>query len=91
MYAEVQPMKDRQGLAHCVLTTVSWSVVRNLHHHLFPYSELPSHLFIWDKSQRHFHFRWIILMDGPKGKWWNFLQDLAKVYQNGQWIVNPIC
>ena len=88
MYAEVQPMKDRQGLAHMCFNNGVLVCEKESSPSLIPYSELPSHLFIWDKAQRPYSFPMDHLKDGPKGKWWNFLQDLAKVYQDGKWIVN---
>ena len=89
MYAEVQPMKDRQGLAHLCFNNGVLICEKESSPSLIPYSELPSHLFIWDKAQRHCSFPMDHLNDGTKGKWWNFLQDLAKVYKDGKWVVSP--
>lgn len=87
-YVDVQPMKDQKLLAHMCFSNGVLMLEKESSPSLIPYGMLPPNLFIWDKSQRHCSFPMDHLKDGPKGKWWNFLQDLAKVYRDGKWIVN---
>lgn len=55
---------------------------------LVPYSCLPSYAFVWDKEVKDYSFDPVHLKDGPQGKWWDFLQNLAKEEHHGKWVVN---
>ena len=87
-YVEVSPMQDMPSKAHLCFENGVLILGKDNAPALFEYKEMPSNLFIWDTTKRPYEFPLDHIEDGPKGKWWDFLQNLAKVYQNGQWIVN---
>jgi len=86
---EITPMQDLPSKAHLCFNNGVLILEKGDHPVLFPYSQIPLDRFIWDTAKRPYNFPEHNLEDGPKGAWWDFLQNLAKVYENGQWVVNP--
>lgn len=83
-----QPLKDTQDTAYLCFTNGVVVVNKDDDPELFPYSQLPPHAFVWDKEVKDYCVDLDHLKEGPSGKWWDFLQNLAKEESNGKWVVN---
>ncbi|QNI97083.1 hypothetical protein SynRS9902_01190 [Synechococcus sp. RS9902] len=51
---------------------------------LITYAYLPPEIFVWGKQIRPANFEENTLEEGPYGKWWDFLQNLAQEKQSGR-------
>ena len=87
-YVEVAPLQDMPLQANLCFKNGILFLRKGGDPALLQYQELPEQRFIWDTTKRPYDFPSDHLEDGPKGKWWDFLQNLAKVFQGGKWIVN---
>ena len=87
-YVDQTPLHDQPKIGQLCFNNGILVTGKGKQTELLRYEELPPNRFIWESSKRSYDFPLDHLEDGPKGKWWDFIQNLAKVYQNGQWIVN---
>ena len=83
-----QPLKDTQTSGYFCFKNGVVVVDKDDDPELFQYSELPPSAFVWDKEVKDYSFDPRHLKDGPHGKWWDFLQNLAKEEHKGTWVVN---
>ena len=83
-----RPLKDMDDQAHVCFQNGVVVVTKHRPPTLIPYVSLPPEIFIWDKQIRPADFEEDNLAEGPHGKWWSFMQNLAQEKQSGRWVVN---
>ena len=84
-----QPLKDTPNTAFLCFTNGVVVVNKDDDPELHPYLDLPPNAFVWDNEVKDYAVDLDHLKEGPSGKWWDFLQNLAKEDHNGKWVVNP--
>jgi len=82
------PLKDTPQESYLCFNNGVVIVDKTRDPEMVPYSCLPPHAFVWDKEVKDYSFDPVHLKDGPQGKWWDFLQNLAKEERHGKWVVN---
>lgn len=86
--APQQPLLDTPGQSYVCFKNGVVVVHKDEEPEIIPYDKLPPYLFIWDKEIKEFDCSKDMLREGPRGKWWDFLQNVSKEDTQGEWRVN---
>ena len=83
-----RPLRDNPEQAHLCFTNAVAVVRKGKEPTAIPYPALPAELFIWDAQVRPYPITDEMLDEGAHGVWWDFMQNTAKEFIDGEWKVN---